>query len=140
MCRDIDEAVFDWHAWAIGASGVFADSYNLFSMSLVLPALAYIYWTNDDSFINIIAKVNVGTLFGTLVGQLLFGYLADRYGRLRVFGISMAIVVAGAIYLAESSSGVNNSLPIVAWIISWRFFVGFGTGGGLPLSAIITAE
>jgi PHS family inorganic phosphate transporter-like MFS transporter len=109
-------------------------------MNLVLPALAYIYWTNDADFTNVMAKVNVGTLTGTLVGQLLFGYLADRSGRLQLYGISIALVAVGAIYLAESSTGVNGSLSIVAWITFWRFFTGFATGGGLPLSAIITAE
>ncbi|CAG9988246.1 unnamed protein product, partial [Clonostachys byssicola] len=58
------------------------------------------------------------SLVGALVGQLLFGYLAD---------------------LCAASQGVG-SINIVAWIVAMRFAMGIGIGGEYPLSAAICTE
>ncbi len=80
------------------------------------------------------------TLAGSAVGQLVFGILADKFGRRRLYGLELAVVIFATIGMAEASTGMNNSMDIMGWIIFWRFFIGLGIGAEYPLSAIITAE
>ncbi len=80
------------------------------------------------------------TLGGSAVGQLIFGILADKFGRRRLYGLELAVVIFATLGMAEASTGMNNSMDIMGWIIFWRFFIGLGIGAEYPLSAIITAE
>jgi len=84
------------------------------------------------------AILNAITLIGSLVGQLVFGYLADRYDWRSLYGLELIVVIFGT--LGVCSSGYNSSMNILAWIMFWRFIVGLGAGAGYPLSAVITAE
>ena len=73
------------------------------------------------------------------MGQLLFGFLADFYGRTRLYGIELVVVIVSTIGVATSSFGYNdmNFLGLLAW---WRFVMGIGIGAEYPLSAVITSE
>jgi MFS transporter, PHS family, inorganic phosphate transporter len=101
-------------------------------------------------------------LTGSLVGQLIFGYLTDKFGRKRLYGVELIVVIFGTIGFVQCSAGYNNgSMSILGWIMFWRFFVGLGKckkrenpptlytftsnlllgiGAEYPLSAVITAE
>jgi MFS transporter, PHS family, inorganic phosphate transporter len=103
-----------------------------------------VYWpqatnTNHELVINIV------TLVGTLIGQLLFGVLADRYGRQRLYGIELLVVMISTLGLTQCSFGVpdatgtGSSMSIFGWILFWRFIMGIGIGGEYPLSAVITS-
>ncbi len=76
---------------------------------------------------------------GTLIGQLFFGYLADRYGRKKMYGIELMIILIGTIGSALSSN-LQSGFSVFAVLGLWRIFMGIGIGGDYPLSAIITAE
>lgn len=39
--------------------------------------------------------LKISTPVGTLCGQLLFGWLADVYGRKRLYGIELMIIIVG---------------------------------------------
>jgi MFS family permease len=52
--------------------------------------------------------INAVTLLGSIVGQLLFGYLADRYGRTKLYGIELVLVIVSTIGVATSSFGFGN--------------------------------
>ena len=71
---------------------------------------------------------------------MIFGILADVYGRRRLYGLELAVVIFGTLGMAQASTGLNQSMNIMGWIIFWRFFMGLGIGAGYPLSAVITAE
>jgi MFS transporter, PHS family, inorganic phosphate transporter len=100
-------------------------------------------------------------LTGSLLGQLIFGYLTDKFGRKRLYGVELLVVIFGTIGFVQCSAGYNNgSMSILGWIMFWRFFVGLGKrktktnisiydrlsnllsgiGAEYPLSAVITAE
>ncbi|KFY60250.1 hypothetical protein V497_03740, partial [Pseudogymnoascus sp. VKM F-4516 (FW-969)] len=138
ICRDIDNNGFDWQIWAVAASGFFTDSYNLFATNVILPCLAFVYWPNDDTGRE--SKINIVTLVGSCLGQLIFGFLADRYGRRKLYGFELIVVIFGTLGVAQSSAGYNHSMSILSWMMFWRFFVGLGIGAEYPLSAVITAE
>jgi MFS transporter, PHS family, inorganic phosphate transporter len=140
----LDNRGFNFQIWAVAASGFLTDSYNLFATNVILPALAFVYWpealdTRHETTINIV------TLVGTIVGQLTFGYLADKYGRQKLYGFELLVVMVATLGLAQSSSGVSfgsnkgSSMSIFGWILFWRFIMGIGIGGEYPLSAVITS-
>lgn len=97
------------------------------------------YW-NNDSLSDHETAINAITLTGSILGQLIFGYLADRYGRRKLYGLELLVVIFGTLGLVQSSAGYNGSMSIQGWIMFWRFFVGLGIGAEYPLSAVITAE
>ena len=80
------------------------------------------------------------TLTGSILGQLLFGYLADKYGRTTLYGFELLIVVISTIGVAQSSPGIGGSMSITASLMAWRGLMGIGIGAEYPLSATITAE
>ncbi|KAK6442570.1 hypothetical protein LTR95_001193 [Oleoguttula sp. CCFEE 5521] len=137
----IDRHGFNWRVYVVAASGFFTDSYNLFVSNVVLPALAFVYWPNEH-----VAKtaiyINLVTLIGSAVGQVVFGFLADKYGQL-------FIVIISTIGFAQCSRGIVHtfsdgtseaSMSIASWLMAWRFVMGIGIGAEYPLSACITAE
>lgn len=52
--------------------------------------------------------INLLTLLGSIFGQLLFGFLADYYGRTRLYGIELVLVIVSTIGVATSSFGYND--------------------------------
>ncbi|KAF2461878.1 inorganic phosphate transporter, partial [Lineolata rhizophorae] len=136
----LDANGFNWLVWAVASSGFFTDSYNLFATNVVLPALAYVYWHEENSGGGNERIINVLTLTGSILGQLLFGFLADKYGRTRLYGIELVIVICSTIGVATSSNGFEGTMSIIAAISCYRFFMGVGIGAEYPLSAVITAE
>jgi PHS family inorganic phosphate transporter-like MFS transporter len=102
--------------------------------------LAFVYWSTDDKLGVHETEINAITLVGSMLGQLIFGYLSDRYGRRKLYGLELIVVIFGTLGVVQCSSGMDNSMDIVGWIMFWRFFVGLGIGAEYPLSAVITAE
>jgi MFS family permease len=58
---------------------------------------------------------------GACIGALVFGQLTDRYGRKKMFMITLGVYLAATILTAFSFS------PL--WFLVCRFFTGFGIGG-----------
>ena len=144
---EIDKAPFGWyHVRAVVVAGVgfFTDAYDIFAISLVTPMLGVVYWqtasgsakgkipTNSDT------AIKVATSGGTVLGQLGFGYLADRYGRKRMYGLELIIIIFAT--LAQALSASSQAMSVVGLIIFWRVLRGVGIGGDYPLSSIITSE
>ena len=106
---------------------------------MALPMASYVYWRDDASGINLMC-INIATLAGTLLGQVAFGYLADRYGRKKMYGVELTLLITSTLGVVMSSTGVNNSMDVFAWLVWWRIVVGIGVGADYPLSAVITSE
>jgi len=75
---------------------------------------------------------------GTLVGQLLFGWLGDKFGRKPVFGLTLWMMVAFALGSGLSYNG--SPTGVIATLCVMRFFLGVGIGGDYPLSATLMSE
>ena len=101
--------------------------------------LAYVYW-NTDTNLGIETAVNSVTLAGCIVGQIFFGIMADIYGRRKMYGVELIIIGGATLGVSMSSSGADDSMNVIGWLIFWRFIAGIGVGADYPLSAVITAE
>ncbi|MED6162606.1 Low affinity inorganic phosphate transporter 1 [Stylosanthes scabra] len=143
----LDAAKTQWYhftAIVIAGMGFFTDAYDLFSISLVTKLLGRIYYTdikNDKPGSlppNIQSAVTGVALCGTLAGQLFFGWLGDKLGRKKVYGLTLMLMVVCSI--ASGLSFGNSPNGVMATLCFFRFWLGFGIGGDYPLSATIMSE
>ncbi|KAF5459372.1 hypothetical protein F2P56_023324 [Juglans regia] len=143
----LDGAKTQWYhftAIIIAGMGFFTDAYDLFCISLVTKLLGRIYYHVDGAAKpgtlppNVSAAVNGVALCGTLAGQLFFGWLGDKLGRKKVYGLTLMLMflcsVASALSFGHSAKAVMSTLCF------FRFWLGFGIGGDYPLSATIMSE
>ncbi|KAL3500988.1 hypothetical protein ACH5RR_035437 [Cinchona calisaya] len=143
----LDTAKTQWYhftAIIVAGMGFFTDAYDLFCISLVTKLLGRIYYHVEGSGKpgilppNVSAAVNGVALCGTLAGQLFFGWLGDKKGRKKVYGITLMIMVLASI-ISGLSFG-SNPTAVMAGLCFFRFWLGFGIGGDYPLSATIMSE
>lgn len=112
---------------------------QLFASNIALPMIAYAFWTEEVSSLKL-TYINIATLTGTLLGQLAFGFLADKNGRKKMYGIELVLLIGSTLGVVMCSTGTHHSMSVLAWLIWWRTMVGIGVGGDYPLSAVITSE
>ncbi|KAK8606647.1 hypothetical protein V6N13_052414 [Hibiscus sabdariffa] len=143
----LDIAKTQWYhftAIIIAGMGFFTDAYDLFCISLVTKLLGRIYYYKPGSSSpgslppNVAAAVNGVAFVGTLTGQLFFGWLGDKLGRKRVYGITLMLMVICS--LASGLSFGRSPDSVMATLCFFRFWLGFGIGGDYPLSATIMSE
>jgi putative MFS transporter len=70
-------------------------------------------------------------LIGTALGSILWGILADFYGR------KAAILLSAVVFIGTSICG---AMPSLNWNIGMCFLMGFGAGGMLPVTYALLAE
>ncbi|RYP35626.1 hypothetical protein DL767_003738 [Monosporascus sp. MG133] len=139
---EIDKAPFGWYhvrACVVAGVGFFTDSYDIFAVSLLNVMLGIVYFpgvgvlphSSDNA-------IKLATSAGTVVGQLVFGYLADHVGRKRMYGLELIIIIFAT--LGQALSSGSPSVDVIGLIIFWRVLMGVGIGGDYPLSSIITSE
>ncbi|CAN6461527.1 unnamed protein product [Victoria cruziana] len=143
----LDAAKTQWYhftAIVIAGMGFFTDAYDLFCISLVTKLLGRIYYYQPGSPKpgtlppNVSAAVNGVAFCGTLAGQLFFGWLGDKLGRKKVYGITLLLMFVCSI--ASGLSFGNEPTAVMATLCFFRFWLGFGIGGDYPLSATIMSE
>jgi PHS family inorganic phosphate transporter-like MFS transporter len=49
--------------------------------------------------------------------MLLFGNLAGQFGRKRMYGLELSIVIIATLGLTQASSGFNGTMQIQPWLI-----------------------
>ncbi|KAK2014041.1 phosphate transporter [Colletotrichum eremochloae] len=131
---ELDLNSWNLRIWGVAASGYLADSYNLFSTNVILASIAFVYWPSPGARWQGLL-INFFTLLGSVIGQLLFGFLADFYGRTRLCGIKLVLIIVSTIGVATSSYGFDDMsfLGLFTWV---RVRI----GAECPLSAVITSE
>jgi MFS transporter, PHS family, inorganic phosphate transporter len=132
----IDRQPYQWVVVLVAGIGFFLDGYTLFASNIALPMLAYVYWPDELSSRRL-TFINIATLAGTMFGQVLFGVLADKNGRKKMYGIELVLLIASTLGVVMCSTGVDGSMNVFAWITFWRVLVGIGVGADYPLSAVM---
>ncbi|KAG6856224.1 hypothetical protein H0H87_006375 [Tephrocybe sp. NHM501043] len=146
--QEIDDAPFSlFHVKVCLVAGVgfFTDAYDIFAINIASTMLGYVYGSGYP--LNTIGQklnpaqdlgVKVATPVGTLIGQLLFGWLADVVGRKKMYGVELMIIIVST--FAQALSGEGYAVHIIGVLVVWRFLLGIGIGGDYPLSAVISSE
>lgn len=112
----------------IAGTGWMFDAMDVGLLSFVMLALKA-QWSLSAQEMGWIASVNS---IGMCLGALIFGVMADRIGRKKVFIITLALFGA-----ASGLSALATSLAVFLFL---RFFVGLGLGGELPVASTLVAE
>ncbi|XP_073269810.1 inorganic phosphate transporter 1-4-like [Primulina huaijiensis] len=143
----LDSTKTQWYhykAVIISGMGFFTDAYDLFCVSLVTKLLGRIYYHVPGSLKPGVlppvaaAAINGVALCGTLLGQLFFGLLGDKFGRKKVYGFTLFLMAICSI--GSGLSFGSSPKAVLTTLCFFRFWLGFGIGGDYPLSATIMAE
>ncbi|KAI1174333.1 MFS general substrate transporter [Nemania sp. FL0916] len=126
-----------WPVLACGA-GLFSDGYVNNVIGSVTTVLKDQY---GDLFSNSRAATVIPAVAfaGAVVGQLLFGYTADRWSRTNSLLISTIVLIVFTA-LAAGSYYHGDAVGMFNILAAWRFFVGIGIGGEYPAGSVSCAE
>jgi MFS family permease len=103
------------------------------AMDVMLYSLVLVYLIREFSMDTRTAGfLNSLTLVASAIGGLLFGVLADRFGRTRALMASILVYSA-----ASAACGFSHSVPQLA---IFRFVLGLGMGGEWTAGAALIAE
>ena len=95
-----------------------ADAVEMMLLAILGPALTC-YWPSVTQIQ--IATLTTGVFAGMMFGALLFGIVADKYGRRRVIVISAVL---------NTIFGIGTAFaPSYHWILLARILVGFALSG-----------
>jgi MFS transporter, putative metabolite:H+ symporter len=111
----------------IGAA-TFFDAYTVLAIAFAMPVLVR-EWTLSPSEVGMI--LSFGYL-GQLLGAVVFGWLAERIGRLRVLLLTITLFVAMDIACLFASGAISMMIC--------RFIQGIGTGGEVPVASAYVNE
>jgi len=134
---------YHFKAIIIAGMGLFTDSYDLFSITLITKMLGRIYYSDHQEIrqvnpVVVSALVSVA-LLGTAFGQLLFGRLGDLKGRRHVYGIALLLMLTSSLASGFSICTTKRACVLLS-LGFFRFFLGLGIGGDYPLSSTIMSE
>ncbi|MFD9889684.1 MFS transporter [Amycolatopsis sp. NPDC059027] len=128
--RSIDEAGLTRRHWSLLVMltiGLVIDTMKPASLGFVVPGMAAEYGlTTRDA-----AWLPFAAIAGTVVGSLVWGYLADIVGR------RATLIFSSVLYIGTSICGF---MPSFGWNLVMCFLMGASAGGMLPTVYSLTAE
>lgn len=127
----INNAPFSRYQWLIAIicfSIVFVDGIDTAAMGFIAPALAQ-DWGIDRSELGPVMSAALG---GMIIGALVSGPMADRFGRKIILALSM--LMFGGFTLACAYASNLESLVI------FRFLTGIGLGAAMPNTTTLFSE
>lgn len=137
---EIDKIPFGlYHVRAIAVAGIgfFLDSYDIFAINLITTLLGVVFWQGSPEDAKngyggnygslptpVSTTLKASTSAGIVVGQLLFGWLADVYGRRRMYGVELGIIVVAT--LASCLVAPSQAVTFTGSMTFWRVIMGYG--------------
>jgi PHS family inorganic phosphate transporter-like MFS transporter len=99
---------------------------------MVIPILDIVFWHGNLPQCG--ARDQHGHSSWHVIGQVVVGILGDRYGRKRMYGALLIVMIVGCVPLAALDRGPAENINVLAWVISWRCCLGLAPGGDYPLT------
>jgi MFS transporter, putative metabolite:H+ symporter len=106
----------------------FFDAYTVLAIAFAMPQLVSEWNLTPAQVGMIISAGYVGQLFGAVI----FGSLAEKFGRLKVLVVTIILFVSMDIACLFAWSGLS--------MMAFRFFQGVGTGGEVPVASAYINE
>ena len=116
-----------WIRNIVGAA-TFFDGYTVIAISYAMPVLVRV-WHLHPQQIGLI--LSMGYL-GQTIGAVLFGVLAERFGRVRIILLTILLFVSMDIACLFAWGAISMML--------FRFAQGIGTGGEVPVAGTLVNE
>ncbi|KAI1503946.1 H+ symporter [Biscogniauxia marginata] len=151
---EIDKIPFGmYHVRAVLVAGIgfFLDSYDIFAINLVTTLLGVVFWHGPPDEAKggyggnygalptpVSQALKASTSAGIVIGQVVFGWMADKFGRRKMYGVELGIIVFST--LACCLVAGSQAISVTGLLTFWRVMMGIGIGGDYPLSAVITSE
>ena len=104
-------------------SATFFDAYTVLVIAFAMPSLVE-EWSLTPAWVGFI--LSAGYL-GQLIGAVLFGWVAEKIGRLPTLLITIVLFVSMDVACLFAWSGAS--------MLIFRFFQGIGTGGEVPVAS-----
>ncbi|WOE30696.1 MULTISPECIES: MFS transporter [unclassified Acinetobacter] len=113
--------------WVIGLGWMF-DAMDTGLISFILAKMAedWAMTPNEKGWV-----ISIGFI-GMAIGAVFSGGLADRYGRKTIFASTLVIYSLATAACAFA--------PNLTWLLVFRFIVGLGLGGQLPVAVTLVSE
>ncbi|MDR0247014.1 MAG: MFS transporter [Burkholderiales bacterium] len=108
--------------------GFMFDALDVGLLSFIMAALKH-DWGLSTTELGWIGGINS---IGMALGALMFGMLADRIGRKKVFIMTLLTF--------SIASGLSAASVSLAMLLFLRFFIGLGLGGELPVASTLVSE
>ncbi|MBX6394815.1 MAG: MFS transporter, partial [Alicyclobacillaceae bacterium] len=119
---------YQWKVLWASSIGYAMDGLDLMILSMVLSAMiSDLHITTAQA-----GGIATVTLFGAVIGGILFGVLADYIGRVRTFTWSILIF---AVF-----TGLTAFAPNLTWVNIFRFVAGLGLGGEFGIGMTLVTE
>ncbi|WP_019120559.1 MFS transporter [Brevibacillus massiliensis] len=118
-----------------------------FRRIFVVAGLSWVFDAMDVGLISFIAAALMGewqltpqetgwigsvNAIGMMIGSIVAGSMADRFGRNKVLMFT--------VLLFSIASGASALAPTFAVLLVFRFFIGLGLGGELPVASTLVAD
>lgn len=124
---------------ALAGAGFLMDTYDLFIINSCIPILILAYGPHSLEWGLHGGVLKASASMGNVVGQLLFGFLGDFWGRSVLYGKELMLAMMAIIIMISGPDSIHGT-GVTIWIAVLRFIMGIGIGGDYPMSATVVAD
>lgn len=127
----------------VAGAGFLMDAYDLFIINMMYAVILQAYdeyhgkknieWGLEGGVLK--ASANIGNV----VGQVMFGFFGDYFGRSAVYGKELIVTIIGVIMVISAPDYLGGS-GVTKWIFGFRVLMGIGIGGDYPMSAAVVSD
>lgn len=116
-----------WRLMTVLVIALVIDVMKPASLGFTIPGMTDEYGVTKD----VASLVPLSALTGTVTGSVLWGLIADVYGR------KASILLSAVVFVGTSICG---AMPSLWWNVGMCFLMGLGAGGMLPVTYALLAE